>query len=130
MLMSHNPTKKGIGILNFRTFTLFEGIYYASLVVSAGKSNSAVTTMMSRLSYAGKGVLVVALAVSVYNIATASNTLSAAGKELFSNGAGIGGGIAGGALAGLACGPGAPVCVTLGAFLGGALAAYSANAIC
>ncbi|QCP13991.1 hypothetical protein FCL38_28915 [Pseudoduganella umbonata] len=40
---------------------------------------------------------------------------------------GIGGSIAAGALAGLACGPGAPVCVTIGAFVGGALAAFGAG---
>jgi hypothetical protein len=34
-------------------------------------------------------------------------------------GAGIGGGMGGGALAGLLCGPGAPVCVAVGAFVGG-----------
>ena len=31
--------------------------------------------------------------------------------------------VLGAGVAGLACGPGAPVCVTLGAFVGGALAA-------
>ncbi len=40
------------------------------------------------------------------------------------SGGGIVGGFAGGAVAGLACGPGAPVCVTIGAFAGGALAAF------
>lgn len=38
-----------------------------------------------------------------------------------------GAGIAGGALAGLACGPGAPVCVAIGAFVGGALAAFGTD---
>lgn len=37
--------------------------------------------------------------------------------------------IAAGALAGLACGPGAPVCVTIGAFAGGAMAAFGAGFI-
>ena len=45
---------------------------YASIVTSAGKSNAAVTHTMSRLSYAGKGVLVISLGLSVYNIATSS----------------------------------------------------------
>ncbi len=39
-------------------------------------------------------------------------------------GGGFLGGAAGGALAGLACGPGAPVCVTIGIFAGGALGAF------
>lgn len=50
--------------------------------------------------------------------------LDAAGKEVAIAGVGIGGDIAGGALAGLACGPGSPVCVTVGAFVGGALAEF------
>ncbi len=42
-------------------------------------------------------------------------------------GGGIAGGIAGGAAAGLVCGPGAPVCVGIGAFVGGALAAFGVS---
>ena len=72
---------------------------------------------------AGRGLLVLSLAVSIYQIATAEDRLVAARREVAVTGAGIGGGIAGGALAGLACGPGAPVCVTAGAFVGGVLAA-------
>ncbi|BES18985.1 hypothetical protein Ef18B233LT_28150 [Escherichia fergusonii] len=36
----------------------------------------------------------------------------------------IAGAVAGGALTGLVCGPGAPVCVLIGGFVGGALAAW------
>ncbi|MGE9552275.1 hypothetical protein ACQPT2_13875 [Erwinia amylovora] len=49
---------------------------------------------------------------------------SETGRQVAINGAGIAGGWAGGALAGLMCGPGAPVCVLLGGFVGGALAAW------
>jgi hypothetical protein len=70
-------------------------------------------------------LLYVSLGLSVYNIVTSNNKGLAIEKEIAANGAGIAGGIAGGALAGLACGPGAPVCVTVGAFVGGALAAFS-----
>ena len=37
------------------------------------------------------------------------------------------GGAAGGALAGLACGPGVPLCVTVGVYVGGALGALGAD---
>lgn len=100
---------------------------YASIVSSAGKSNANVSIVMSRLSYAGRGLLIISMGICAYNIATSNNKVSTAGKEVASTGASIGGGIAGGALAGLACGPGAPVCVTIGAFVGGALAAFSIN---
>ena len=79
---------------------------------------------MKKLSHAGRGLIVISIALSVYTVATAENKVDAAGKEIVVTGAGIGGGIAGGALAGLACGPGAPVCVTVGAFVGGALVAF------
>ncbi len=102
---------------------------FASIVTSAGKSNPAVTKAMSRLSYAGRGVLFISVSLSVYNIAGSTDKVSTTKKELAMTGASIGGGIAGGALAGLACGPGAPVCVTVGAFVGGALAAFGSSAI-
>ena len=73
------------------------------------------------------GIIVLSLAVSVYNVATSDTPVETAGHEGAIIGAGIGGGIAGGALAGLACGPGAPACVTIGAFVGGALAAFGVD---
>lgn len=100
---------------------------YAEIVKSAGKSNPRITVVMRKLSYAGRGLIVVSIALSVYTVATAEDKIDAAGEELAITGAGIGGGIAGGALAGLACGPGAPVCVTVGAFVGGALAAFGVS---
>ena len=97
---------------------------YAAIVKSAGKSNEKISAALSRLSYVGRSLIVISLGISAYNIATSTNKLSATRTELLSTGASIGGGIAGGALAGLACGPAAPVCVTMGAFVGGALAAF------
>lgn len=100
---------------------------YAEIVKSAGKSNPRVDLAMRRLSRAGRGLLFLSIAISVYEVAVADDKLDTAGRELAVTGAGIGGGIAGGALAGLACGPGAPVCVTVGAFIGGALAAFGVD---
>ena len=97
---------------------------YASIVASAGRSNPKVNTAMTRLSFAGRGLLVMSIGISAYNIAMSNNKLASAGQELASTSASIGGGLAGGALAGLACGPAAPVCVTIGAFVGGAVAAF------
>lgn len=97
---------------------------YAEIVAAAGRANPRVTAWMRGASRAGRGLLVLSLALSIYQIATAENKLEAAKREAAVTGGGIAGGIAGGALAGLACGPGAPVCVTAGAFVGGALAAF------
>lgn len=100
---------------------------YADIVMSAGKSNPGVTQAMSRISYAGRSLILLSLGLSVYSIATSANKTATATRELALTGAGIGGGFAGGALAGLACGPGAPVCVTVGAFVGGALSAFGVS---
>lgn len=102
---------------------------YAHIVRSAGASNRRVTPIIRRLSYAGRGLIIVSIALSVYTIATADNKANAAGKELAITGTGIGGGFAGGAVAGLACGPAAPVCVTASAFVGGALASFGASLV-
>ncbi|WP_144635582.1 hypothetical protein [Bordetella genomosp. 13] len=115
----HGPTAR------FDNLTLSQqNAVYGEIVKSAGRSNPQVTQTISRLSRAGRGLIVISIALSAYNIATADDKVSATGREVAVTGAGIGGGIAGGALAGLACGPGAPVCVTVGAFVGGALAAF------
>lgn len=100
---------------------------YSEIVKSAGKSNPRVTTTMRNLSRAGRSLLVISIALSVYTVVNADDKTAAAGRELAVTGAGIGGGIVGGAIAGLACGPGAPVCVTVGAFVGGALAAFGVD---
>ncbi len=102
---------------------------YAEIVKSAGKSNPEVTATMNKLSYAGKSLIFVSIALSVYTIATAENKSDAAGREVVITGTGIGGSIAGGAIAGLICGPGAPVCVTIGAFIGGAFAAFGVSVV-
>ena len=100
---------------------------YAAVVASAARSNVSVTNAMSQLSFAGKGVLGLSLALSVYEIATSNDKLATMQKEVVTTGAGVAGGIGGGALAGLACGPGAPICVAVGAFAGGALAAFGVS---
>ena len=100
---------------------------YAEIVKSAGKDSPGVSATMGKLSRAGRGLVVLSIAISVYSIATADDKVDASKRELAVTGVGIMGGIAGGALAGLACGPAAPVCVTVGAFAGGALAAFGVD---
>ncbi|MCC6071202.1 hypothetical protein ACFSQU_16820 [Massilia sp. GCM10020059] len=116
--------------VSFSTLSVSQkNLIYASIVTSAAKSNVAVTNVMSRLSSAGRGLLGLSLALSVYDIATADDKVAATKREIMTTGAGIPGGMAGGAIAGLACGPGAPVCVAVGAFAGGALAAFGVTSL-
>ena len=100
---------------------------FAEIVASAGRGRPSVNASVRVMSRAGRGLLIFSLAVSVYTIATAKDKVDAAKHEGAVTLAGIGGGIAGGAAAGLVCGPGAPVCVTIGAFVGGAMAALGVD---
>ena len=100
---------------------------FTGIVRSAASSNADVDLMMLRTARFGRGLLVLSVAIAVYDISTSKHPLQTAGEETAIAGGGILGGMAGGALAGLACGPGAPVCVTVGAFVGGALAGFGVS---
>ncbi len=100
---------------------------YGEVVKAAGRPDKKFSAKALRWLRYGRGLIVLSLAVSVYNVVTSDTPVETAGHEGAIIGAGIGGGIAGGALAGLACGPGAPACVTIGAFVGGALAAFGVD---
>lgn len=102
---------------------------YAEVVRASGRSNPQVNAMMQRASRFGRGLIVLSIGVSVYNIAVADDPGAQAVEEAAVMGGGIAGGIAGGAAAGLVCGPGAPVCVGIGAFVGGALAAFGVSSL-
>lgn len=121
--------KKAISLFgprtNFNTLSqAHKNQVYASIVESAGKSNPQVNLRMLKLSRVGKGLVVLSIAVSLYEIYTSENKVAETGRQLAINGSGIAGGAAGGMVAGLVCGPGAPVCVLIGGFIGGALAAW------
>lgn len=97
---------------------------YAKVVERSGISNLKVNLWMSRLSIAGRGLWVMSISLAAYNVALSENKVEAIKKEGILAGGGIAGGMAGGAIAGLMCGPGAPVCVGVGAFVGGVMAVY------
>ncbi|HYO53309.1 hypothetical protein [Archangium sp.] len=100
---------------------------FLEIVKSSGRVNPTVTVRSARLSRMGRGLLLVSVGVAAYNILTAENKVDAAGREAASLGGGMLGGAAGGAAAGLLCGPGAPVCVTIGVFVGGVAGALGAD---
>jgi hypothetical protein len=86
--------------------------------------NPTVNAFMKTASRFGRGLILLSLAISVYQVATADDPWSVGEREAAVTLGGIGAAAAGGALAGLACGPGAPVCVGLGAFVAGTIAAF------
>jgi hypothetical protein len=89
------------------------------IVRAAGRPNPKFTGLASKLGKAGKGLLIVSFAFAAYNVATSDRP----GREAVKQTASIGAGILGGAAAGMACGPGAPVCVAVGALVGGIVVA-------
>jgi hypothetical protein len=92
---------------------------YAELVRAAGRPNPRFTSLARNLGRVGRGLLIVSLAYATYTVATSDRPGREAVRQGVGIGAGIGGSILGGAGAGLACGPGAPVCMGVGALIGG-----------
>ena len=92
---------------------------FIAVVKAAGRPNPRYTAIASRLGKAGKGLLIVSIAFSVYNIAESDRPGREAVKEGVSTGVGFLGSLAGGAAAGLVCGPGAPICAGVGVLVGG-----------
>jgi hypothetical protein len=121
-------TLKRYGHPNFHLLAEAQkGEIYKQIVESAAKSNSGVNLTAQRLSYVGRTLIIISVAIAVYNVTTTENKSAAAAKEASIIGGGIGGGVVGGGVAGLACGPGAPVCVGIGAFVGGVLGAFGVS---
>jgi hypothetical protein len=100
---------------------------FLKIVGASARPNKGVTAMARNFGKVGRGLIVVALAVSVYNVVTADDPGREVAREAVGFGAGFAGSVAGGALAGLACGPGAPACVAIGAFIGGVVFAIGAD---
>jgi hypothetical protein len=109
-----------------RLSTEQRNLVFADVVKSAGKSNPQVTSRMQSFSYAGRSLMFLSMATSVYNIAQAEDRLGASAREAAIQGAGVGGGLAGGAMTAAAFAAG-PAAVSMGAFVGGAMAAYAAS---
>lgn len=96
------------------------------VTIKSGVSRASTDAQLRGISKCARGVIVFSLAISAYNIWTAENKVNATLKEGSMMAAGFAGSMAGGA-AGLTCGPGAVVCVPVGAFIGGFMAAFGVD---
>ena len=94
---------------------------WKEIVFSAGRPQLKATRLAKVFGIAGKGLIAMTITISVYNIATAEDKVKASAKESVVLGGGLLGSVAGGAAAGCACGPGAPICVSIGVFVGGVM---------
>ena len=92
---------------------------FLTIIRKAGTPNPRFNAAAARLGWAGKGLLIASLAFAVYRVASSDNPGREAAKQGADLGLGFLGSVAGGAAAGLVCGPGAPICVGVGAFVGG-----------
>jgi hypothetical protein len=97
------------------------------IIESAGRSRASVTAASLRLGRLGKGLVVLSIAIAIYQIATAEDKLKETVRVVGETGGGITGGALGGAAAGLVCGPGAPFCSGVGILVGGALGALGVD---
>jgi hypothetical protein len=102
---------------------------WLEIVEASGRQRPSFNVKAVRLARVGRGFIVFSTALAVYNVATADDKGLQVVKEGATAGVGVLGAMGGGALAGLACGPGAPVCVAVGIFAGGALAALGADSL-
>jgi hypothetical protein len=100
---------------------------WLKIVKKAGAPNNDINLKVRKFGRVGRLLIVFTLAVAVYNVYTADDKATAAEREGVVLGGGFLGGAAGGAIAGLACGPGAPVCSTIGVFIGGLLGAIGSD---
>jgi len=92
---------------------------FIEIIRAAGRPNPKWNRIAMQLGEAGKGLIIISLAFAVYDVASSDRPGREAVKQGASLGIGFVGSLAGGAVAGLACGPGAPICVGVGAFVGG-----------
>ena len=78
------------------------------------------------MKFGGRVLVVISIAYEGYEIYTAENKEKETYRQGITIGGGIAGGAAGGATAGLICGPGSPICSTVGVIIGGAIGGVSA----
>lgn len=100
---------------------------FEEVIEASGRSSPKVTARIPKWTRFGRGLAVVTVAISVYNIWEAQNKLRQGVKEGSTLLGGALGGAAANASAGFLCGPGAPVCVTVLFVVGGLAGALIAQ---
>jgi hypothetical protein len=100
---------------------------FIAIARAAGRPNQGYTAAPRTLGRVGRGLIVVSLAFSAYNIATSDQPEREAAKQGTTFGVGFLGSMGGGAAAGVFYGPGAPICVAVGALIGGVAFAFGAD---
>lgn len=100
---------------------------FMDIIEASGRSRPAITNQIPKWTRFGRGLIVVTVAISAYNIWEAKNKVRQSAKESATLLGGALGGAAANASAGFLCGPGAPVCVTALFIIGGVAGALIFN---
>jgi hypothetical protein len=100
---------------------------FIEIAKASGRPNPKFTSAARNFGKVGRGLVVVSIAIAAYSIATSDRPGRESVRQGTSAGIGFLGSIAGGAAAGFVCGPGAPVCVGVGALIGGVAFAFGAE---
>ena len=100
-------------------------VYY-SVLKGSGKSNKSFNSKIKWMKFGGRVLVVISIAYAGYEIYNAENKEKETYRQGITIGGGIAGGATGGATAGLICGPGSPICSTVGVIIGGAIGGVSA----
>ena len=104
-----------------------QDLVFLEIIRASGRPNPRFSAAALRLGTVGKGILVVTIAVAAYTIVTSDRPGREAAHQGTTVAVGFMGSVAGGAAAGFVCGPGAPVCVGVWAFVGGLAFALGAD---
>jgi hypothetical protein len=97
------------------------------ILEGAARGNPSATAGARRVGQLGRGLIWLSVGIAFYNIWQAEDPGMQAVREGAIFGAGLVGAAAGGAVAGLVCGPAAPVCSGIGVLVGGALFAFGVS---
>lgn len=100
---------------------------WREIVFSSGRPQTKANQLAKVFGSAGRCFVALTLAISAYHIYAADNKVKAVASEGAILGGGLLGSLAGAAAGGLICGPGAPVCVGIGVFIGGVMFAIGSQ---
>jgi hypothetical protein len=104
-----------------------QGDVFLEIVKASGRAEPSVVVRSLALARLSRGLLFVTAAIAVYQVATSDRPGREGVKQESVMGAGVAGAALGGTVGGLACGPGAPVCVGLFVFVAGGAAAFGVD---
>lgn len=100
-------------------------VFY-SVVKGSGSSHGTFDKAAKYMKPLGRVIIVISISYAWYEIFSAENKEKEFYKQAATIGSGVAAGAAGGAIVGGVCGPGSPICSTVGVIIGGIAGGYGA----